>query len=375
MENTVVDLAQLKTVEFVQTMPIWSVPPQSFDILATLLIGVLAVWARELHENKDGITKLESLKWTIQGLFFGLMGGELSPMIVNLTTAAAARLAGVSAPVIDPDSYTWFFAGMVGFLGAPYAIELFSVVGDKIKNKLKDNELPVIENNIKADTMNVYENTSNNTTSHSHVLPNVTIPAINGEPKGDTQIPVPVIPVPSGELYGISRPSKHFTWEQVLFSGEGKKLGIENIPSQEHRDNICWHHENTIDPLIDAWYEQGGCKIRLNSGYRCPAINIAVKGAKNSDHMKGLADDLEPETPGFEEAWFLFCCRQMKAKKLPIRIVIGEYPDTNGKFQWTHISSDREGTADMLIRIKVEGDDRYLPLTPELSAKYSIDSI
>jgi uncharacterized protein YcbK (DUF882 family) len=38
--------------------------------------------------------------------------------------------------------------------------------------------------------------------------------------------------------------------------------------------------------------ERYGKPIKVNSGYRCPALNKAVNGSKSSQHMKGLAADI-----------------------------------------------------------------------------------
>jgi hypothetical protein len=43
-----------------------------------------------------------------------------------------------------------------------------------------------------------------------------------------------------------------------------------------------------LEPLRDAM----GHAIKIGSGYRCPALNQAVGGVSNSQHMKGEAADL-----------------------------------------------------------------------------------
>ncbi len=48
--------------------------------------------------------------------------------------------------------------------------------------------------------------------------------------------------------------------------------------------------ENVLDPLREKY----GKPIRVNSGYRCPNHNLAVGGAKNSQHMSGEAADIAP---------------------------------------------------------------------------------
>jgi uncharacterized protein YcbK (DUF882 family) len=49
--------------------------------------------------------------------------------------------------------------------------------------------------------------------------------------------------------------------------------------------------ENLINALEEL-RELAGGPIYITSGYRCPAHNKAVGGAKNSYHMKGMAADV-----------------------------------------------------------------------------------
>ena len=46
---------------------------------------------------------------------------------------------------------------------------------------------------------------------------------------------------------------------------------------------------NVLDPLRE-WY---GKPITVNSGFRCPALNKAVKGSATSQHMTGQAADID----------------------------------------------------------------------------------
>lgn len=51
----------------------------------------------------------------------------------------------------------------------------------------------------------------------------------------------------------------------------------------------------TLISLLEALEAEYG-KFTITSGYRCPAHNVAVGGAKNSFHMKGLAVDIAVST-------------------------------------------------------------------------------
>lgn len=61
----------------------------------------------------------------------------------------------------------------------------------------------------------------------------------------------------------------------------------------------CKHVEppKKLQLLVDAIREKVGYPIIITSGYRCPAHNAAVGGAKNSVHMNGYAADLHIYAP------------------------------------------------------------------------------
>ena len=63
-----------------------------------------------------------------------------------------------------------------------------------------------------------------------------------------------------------------------------------------------------LDKIRDEW----GCPILVNSCYRPPAVNRAVGGASNSQHLYGRAVDIRPVNPGslskfqgwLDQGWF-----------------------------------------------------------------------
>lgn len=91
--------------------------------------------------------------------------------------------------------------------------------------------------------------------------------------------------------------SKNFTWEEFTASDTAKKLGITNqITDWDVRDNAIALFDNLIQPARDAW----GKPVFIgpdHSGYRCPALNKAVGGVKNSQHQYGEAADCGVDDP------------------------------------------------------------------------------
>lgn len=82
---------------------------------------------------------------------------------------------------------------------------------------------------------------------------------------------------------------KHFTIDELCRSETARIRGIDNTPTEEVRKNLTALVDNVLDPLRE-WY---GKPIYVNSGYRCPALNKAVGGVANSQHLTGQAADID----------------------------------------------------------------------------------
>ena len=83
--------------------------------------------------------------------------------------------------------------------------------------------------------------------------------------------------------------SENFSLKEVVRSSTAKKLGIDNTPNEEHLQNLQVVVNEIAQPLRDHF----GKPVRINSGYRSPALNDAIGGSKKSQHSKGEALDLE----------------------------------------------------------------------------------
>lgn len=81
--------------------------------------------------------------------------------------------------------------------------------------------------------------------------------------------------------------SKNFTLEELCASSTAKEKGIRNVPGTAEVVNLCALAHHVLQPLRDA------CgPIVISSGYRSAALNKAVGGVANSQHMKGEAADI-----------------------------------------------------------------------------------
>lgn len=136
--------------------------------------------------------------------------------------------------------------------------------------------------------------------------------------------------------------SKHITVKEATQSATATRLKIDNTPSAEVLANMKLVAEKCFEPLRE-WY---GKPITINSFYRSPALNKAVKGSKTSDHVKGMAIDLDTGSNSENLKLFNWLKDNVEFKQL-----IHEYGDKSGP-AWIHISYDPTDLRTQILYIK-----------------------
>jgi len=107
------------TAVIVGPYPDWVVPPLVYEILATLFLGIIATWTREIVRYYDENSAHETsfgkcVVMIIPGMFAGFLGGEI------------AGMAGYNpADIRDP---SWFFVLVIGYIGPP-AMNMIAQLG------------------------------------------------------------------------------------------------------------------------------------------------------------------------------------------------------------------------------------------------------
>ena len=97
--------------------------------------------------------------------------------------------------------------------------------------------------------------------------------------------------------------SKYFKLEEFLDSSVARQKGISNLPSWDDIERLK-QLASVLDDIREAWSrtpEGKGTGIKITSGFRCPKLNEAVGGVKNSIHQIGWAADLQPVNGKFKE--------------------------------------------------------------------------
>lgn len=138
------------------------------------------------------------------------------------------------------------------------------------------------------------------------------------------------------------RISKHISYEEATHSDTAKAKGIANIPNDVQLASMQLVAEKCFEPLRE-WY---GKPIRINSFFRSVELNRAVKGSKTSDHVKGMAIDLDTGSNSENLKLFNWLKENVEFKQL-----IHEYGDKNGP-EWVHISYNPNNLKTQILYIK-----------------------
>ena len=122
---------------------------------------------------------------------------------------------------------------------------------------------------------------------------------------------------------------KYFTIKELCKSSTATLKRIDNTPNSEIVNNL----EQLVDNILDPLREEYGKPIKVNSGYRCDALNKAVGGSKTSQHTYGLAADITTGSKLRNKQLFILA-QQMN---LPFDQLIDEKT-----YSWIHISFSKE---------------------------------
>lgn len=124
--------------------------------------------------------------------------------------------------------------------------------------------------------------------------------------------------------------SPNFTLAELTRSDIALRKGLDNTPDDLAVKRLKALCTNILEPLREKFGA-----IRVNNGYRSPAVNEAIGGAKASQHMKGEAADIEAVDPKVTNADLAFWI----AKELPFDQVILEcYTPGDPRSGWVHVS-------------------------------------
>jgi uncharacterized protein YcbK (DUF882 family) len=94
---------------------------------------------------------------------------------------------------------------------------------------------------------------------------------------------------PAGKVSSDMQLSEHFNLKEFTKSETAIRKRIDNTPNAQHAQNL----KNVCDKILEPVRKHFGKPVRINSGYRGPALNAAVGGSSKSQHCNGEAVDFE----------------------------------------------------------------------------------
>ena len=124
--------------------------------------------------------------------------------------------------------------------------------------------------------------------------------------------------------------SKHISYKEATQSPTAIQRGIKNDPNPIELNSMMEVAELVFEPLRE-WYSK---PIKINSFFRCEALNRAVGGAKTSQHRFGKAIDIDAGKDNLKLALWII-------ENVDFDQVIIEGVDLLKNIAWIHLSYNR----------------------------------
>lgn len=144
------------------------------------------------------------------------------------------------------------------------------------------------------------------------------------------------------------RLSKHFKLSEFIKSSTATERGIDNTLASTGSPESCQFVisnlqalcENVLEPLRE--YANTSCPFKGNKGqipiiisscYRCAALNLAVGGVANSNHLDGYAADIHIPDVATGTDWFNWMRNHLLYDEL-----IKERESASSTSFWIHVA-------------------------------------
>jgi len=118
--------------------------------------------------------------------------------------------------------------------------------------------------------------------------------------------------------------TEHFTLAEFQHSDTAARMGIDNTIPEALLPNI-----KRLAEALERVRDLLASPIHINSGYRCPELNVAVRGVSTSAHCQGWAADFTSQYGTPTEI-----CRVIADSTIPFDQCISEGKSPG----WVHFS-------------------------------------
>ena len=138
--------------------------------------------------------------------------------------------------------------------------------------------------------------------------------------------------------------TEHFSLSEFIKSYTADRWKIDNTPQTDDIiDNLRELCINVLEPIRNEWNKP----LKINSGYRCPALNRKVKGARNSQHKLGKAVDIEFKNVPNREL-YEWIKANLEFDQLILEFHNPAIPDSG----WVHVSFSADKNRKQALEIK-----------------------
>lgn len=122
-----------------------------------------------------------------------------------------------------------------------------------------------------------------------------------------------------------ARVSPHFSFAELVTTNHRELIADQEAAPAQVRANLVRLAVDLLEPVREIVGP-----LRINSAYRCPALNAKVGGSRTSAHMDGLAADVVPLELDLVDAY-----TRIVQSSIPWDQAILEYG------RWLHLSVPR----------------------------------
>ena len=148
--------------------------------------------------------------------------------------------------------------------------------------------------------------------------------------------------------------SKYVNLSEATKSQTATRKGIKNEPDEEQLEAMKYVAKNIFDKVRDFV----GGPLFPSSFFRSPELNVAIGGAKTSQHCKGEAIDIDADFYGkgsnVDIFWYI-------KNKLTFDQLIWEFGSTTNP-DWVHVSLKKEDNRGQVLRCykRDDGTTQYI---------------
>lgn len=136
--------------------------------------------------------------------------------------------------------------------------------------------------------------------------------------------------------------TRNISLEELTTSQTATRLKINNTPTPEIIENL-----KVVAAQVQKVRDHFGKPLIISSGYRSEKLNSAIGGARNSQHTKGEAIDIQ-STNGYTNADIFNYIKN----NLDFDQLIWEY-GTRKEPKWVHISYKKSGNRKQVLYVGV----------------------